>query len=102
MLLGAVASVNLAQGLWRVAGLGAGAFAAAKPVRALAGAVGGRLLGRITSPRLLVHVMALLTGWSAASVVAQVFPTGTRVQVFLLSGCVAAGTRGGAGLGDRG
>lgn len=64
MVLGSVAGVNLAQGAWRVAGLGTGAFAIAVPIGAVAGAVGGVLVGRITRPRLLVLVMALLAGWS--------------------------------------
>lgn len=63
-LLGSVAGVNLAQGVWRVAGPGAGAFAIAVPIGAVAGAAGGVLVGRITRPHLLVLVMAVLAGWS--------------------------------------
>jgi hypothetical protein len=64
LLLGSVAGVNLAQSVWRVAGLGAGAFAIAVPLGAVAGALGGGLVGRITRPHLLVLVMAILAGWS--------------------------------------
>jgi hypothetical protein len=64
MLLGSVAGINLAQGIWRVAELGAGAFAIAVPVGAVAGAVAGALIGQITRPHLLVLIMAMLAGWS--------------------------------------
>jgi hypothetical protein len=67
MLLGAVAGITLLQGVWRMAGLRAGAFAIALPIGAVAGAVGGALVGQITRPHLLVLVMALLAGWSVGS-----------------------------------
>ena len=67
MLLGAVAGISLAQGVWRMAGWKAGAFAIALPVGAVAGAVGGGLVGQITRPHLLVLVMATLAGWSVGS-----------------------------------
>jgi hypothetical protein len=67
MLLGSVAGINLALGLWRAVGLRAGAFAVAVPVGGVVGAVGGRLVGQITRPHLLVLVMALLAGWSVGA-----------------------------------
>ena len=48
-------------------GLRSGEFAIALPVGAVAGAVGGGLVGRITRPHLLVLVMALLAGWSVGA-----------------------------------
>jgi hypothetical protein len=67
MLLGAVAGVTLAQGVWKLAGLTTGAITIAVPVGAVGGAVGGGLIGRITRPHLLVLVMALLAGWSVGA-----------------------------------
>ncbi len=67
MLLGCVAGITLAQSVWRMAGWSTGAFAIALPVGAVAGAVGGGLVGRITRPHLLVLVMALLAGWSVGA-----------------------------------
>jgi hypothetical protein len=67
MLLGSVAGITLAQAVWRMAGLNAGAFAIAVPVGAVAGAVGGGLVGQITRPHLLVLVMAMLAGWSVGA-----------------------------------
>jgi hypothetical protein len=52
MLLGAVAGVTLAQGVWKLAGLTTGVFAIAVPVGAVGEAVGGGLIGRITRPHL--------------------------------------------------
>jgi hypothetical protein len=69
MLLGSVAGINLALGIWRVAELSVEAFALAVPVGALVGAVGGGLVGQITKPRLLVLVMAMLAGWSMGALV---------------------------------
>src|SRR5207237_636715 len=53
-LLGAVAGINLAEGVWRLAGLRAGAVTVAVPIGAVVGAVGGGLVGLITGSRLLV------------------------------------------------
>lgn len=64
MLLGAVAGVKLAQGVWRMAGWNTGAVAIAVPAGAVAGAIAGGFIGRITRPSLLVLIMALLAGWS--------------------------------------
>lgn len=64
MLLGAVAGVKLAQGMWRMAGWSTGAIAIAVPTGAVAGSIVGGLIGRITRPSLLVLIMALLAGWS--------------------------------------
>jgi hypothetical protein len=70
-LLGAVAGINLAQVLWRLAGVSTGAVTVAVPVGAVAGAVGGGLVGLITGPRLLVLIMALLAGWSVGALVGR-------------------------------
>ncbi len=59
--------ITLAQSMWRMTGLRTGIFAIALPVGAIAGAVGGVLVGRITHPHLLVLVMALLAGWSVGA-----------------------------------
>src|SRR5579871_4872235 len=67
MLLGCVAGITLAQSVWRMAGWSTGAFAIALPVGAVAGAVGGGLVGQITRPHLLVLIMALLAGWSVGA-----------------------------------
>ncbi len=64
MLLGAVAGVKLAQGVWRMAGWSTGAIAIAVPAGGVAGSIAGGLIGRITRPALLVLIMALLAGWS--------------------------------------
>lgn len=64
MLLGAVAGVKLAQGVWRMAGWNTGAIAIAVPAGAVVGATAGGLIGCITRPSLLVLIMALLAGWS--------------------------------------
>ncbi|HTU89227.1 MAG TPA: hypothetical protein VMF69_03940 [Gemmataceae bacterium] len=64
MLLGAVAGVKLLQGIWRMAGWDTGATAIAVPAGAVAEAIAGGLIGRITRPSLLVLIMALLAGWS--------------------------------------
>jgi hypothetical protein len=69
MLLGAVAGVKLAQGVWRMAGWSTGDLAVAVPAGAVAGAVAGGLIGRITRPSLLVLIMALLAGWSLGALV---------------------------------
>jgi hypothetical protein len=61
---GAVAGITLAQSIWRVVSLTVGAFAIAVPVGAIAGAVGGGLVGQIARPHLLVLIMAMLAGWS--------------------------------------
>lgn len=60
MLLGCVAGITLAQSVWRMAGWSTGAFAIALPVGAVAGDVGGGLVGQVTGPHLLVLIMALL------------------------------------------
>ncbi len=70
-LLGAVAGVNLVVAVWRLAGMSTGAVTVAVPVGAVAGAVGGGLVGRITGPRSLVLIMALLAGWSAGGLVGK-------------------------------
>jgi hypothetical protein len=67
MLLGAVAGITLAQGVWRMVGLSGGTFSVAVPVGAVAGAVGGGLVGQITRPHLLVLIMAMLAGWSVCA-----------------------------------
>ena len=67
MLLGAVAGVTLAQAVWKLAGLTAGAITIAVPIGAVGGAVRGGLIGRISRPHLLVLVMALLAGWSVGA-----------------------------------
>lgn len=67
MLLGAVAGVTFAQVVWKLAGLTVGAITIAVPVGGIGGAVGGGLIARITSPQLLVLVMALLAGWSVGA-----------------------------------
>ncbi|HLJ93028.1 MAG TPA: hypothetical protein VKU02_07535, partial [Gemmataceae bacterium] len=64
MLLGAVAGVKLAQGVWRMAGWNTGAIAIAVPAGAVAGSIVGGFIGRINRPSLLVLIMALLAGWS--------------------------------------
>jgi hypothetical protein len=71
MLLGSVAGINLAQSVWRMAGFRVGDVAIAVPVGAVAGAVGGGLVGRITSPQLVVLVMALVAGWSVGALVGR-------------------------------
>ena len=67
MLLGSVAGITLAQSVWRMTGWSTGAFAIAVPVGAVAGTVGGGLVGQITRPSMLVLIMALLAGWSVGA-----------------------------------
>ena len=67
MLLGCVAGISLGQSVWRMAGWSTGSFAIALPVGAVAGAVGGGLVGQISRPHLLVLIMALLAGWSVGA-----------------------------------
>jgi hypothetical protein len=64
ILLGVVAGVKLAQGMWPMAGWTSGTIAGAVPIGAVAGVAVGALIGRITRPSLLVLIMALLAGWS--------------------------------------
>ena len=71
MLLGGAAGIKLMQGVWQVAGWGAGAVSVAVPVGGTAGAVAGALLGLITRPRLLVLLMAVFAGASAGGVAGQ-------------------------------
>jgi hypothetical protein len=68
VLLGGAAGINLAQSLWRLLDLGAGEVAVAVPVGGGVGALGGALLGLISSPRLLVLLMAIFAGASAGAV----------------------------------
>jgi hypothetical protein len=92
MLLGGAAGINAAQGLWRLLGLGGGEMAIAVPVGGGAGALVGALLGLISSPRLLVLLMAMFAG-AAAGGVAGKLPWGATGEV---GGQVAGGLVGGA------
>ena len=71
MLLGAAAGIRLVNGLWHAFGLGTGGTSVAVPIGGVAGATAGAALGRITSPRLLVPLMAIFAGSSAGGVASE-------------------------------
>ena len=70
-LLGAAAGIKFTQGVWQLLGWAAGEVSVAVPVGGVVGAVGGALLGLITSPRLLILLMAVFAGTSAGAVAGQ-------------------------------
>jgi hypothetical protein len=72
MLLGGAAGIRVAQSLWRILELGGGAVSIAVPVGGVIGAIGGGLLGLISSPRLLVLLMAVFAGSAAGAVAGKV------------------------------
>jgi hypothetical protein len=71
MLLGAAAGIRLVNSLWHLFGLGAGGASVAVPIGGVAGAAAGAALGRISSPRLLVLLMAVFAGSSAGGVAGE-------------------------------
>ena len=91
MLLGGAAGINAAQSLWRLLGLGGRDMAVAVPIGGGAGALAGALLGLISSPRLLLLLMAVFAG-AAAGGVAGRLPWGATGEV---GGQVAGGLVGG-------
>ena len=68
VLIGAASGIKLTQTVWRVLGWGAGVVSIAVPVGSVVGAVVGALLGLISNPRLLVLLMAVFAGSTAAAV----------------------------------
>jgi hypothetical protein len=91
VLLGGAAGINVAQSLWHLFGLGSGDLAVAVPVGGGAGALSGAILGLVSSPRLLVLLMAVFAG-AAAGGVAGKLPWGPTGEV---GGQVAGGLVGG-------
>jgi hypothetical protein len=91
MLLGGAAGIKLAQSMWHILGWGDGEVSIAVPVGGVLGAVAGALLGLISSPRLLVLLMAAFAG-SAAGGVAGKLPWGDIGEI---GGQVAGGLMGG-------
>lgn len=70
-LLGGAAGVKLTQSVWQFLGWTDGEVSVAVPVGGAAGAICGALLGLITSPRLLMLLMAVFAGSSAGAVAGQ-------------------------------
>jgi hypothetical protein len=91
MLLGGAAGIRLAQSMWQLFGWGAGGVSVAVPVGGVAGAAVGAVLGRISSPPLLVLLMAVFAG-SAAGGVAGKVPWG---EIGEIGGQVAGALVGG-------
>jgi hypothetical protein len=90
-LLGGAAGIKFTQSIWQLLGWAAGEVSVAVPVGGAVGAVCGALLGLITSPRLLVLLMAVFAGSSAGAVAGQL-PWG---DVGRIGGQVAGGLVGG-------
>jgi hypothetical protein len=70
-LLGSAAGIKLTQSIWQLVGWTGGEVSVAVPVGGVVGAVCGALLGLITSPRMLVLLMAVFAGSSAGAVAGQ-------------------------------
>jgi hypothetical protein len=70
-LLGSAAGIKLTQSIWQLVGWTGGEVSVAVPVGGAVGAICGALLGLITSPRMLVLLMAVFSGSSAGSVAGQ-------------------------------
>lgn len=91
MLLGGAAGIKLAQSTWQLLSWGAGDVSIAVPVGGVVGALAGALLGLISSPRLLVLLMAVFAG-SAAGAVAGKLPWG---EIGEIGGQLGGGLVGG-------
>jgi hypothetical protein len=90
-LLGSAAGIKFTQSIWQLVGWTEGEVSVAVPVGGVVGAVCGALLGLITSPRMLVLLMAVFAGSSAGAVAGQL-PWG---DVGRIGGQVAGGLVGG-------
>jgi len=90
-LLGSAAGIKLTQSIWQLVGWSGGEVSVAVPVGGAVGAICGALLGLISSPRMLVLLMAVFAGSSAGAVAGQL-PWG---DVGRIGGQVAGGLLGG-------
>ena len=91
MLLGGAAGIKLTQSIWRLLGWGAGEVSIAVPVGGAGGALVGALLGLISNPRLLVLLMAVFAGATAAAVAGKL----AWGEIGEIGGQIAGGLVGG-------
>jgi hypothetical protein len=91
MLLGGASGIRVAQSIWQLLGWEAGDVSVAVPVGGVVGAAVGAALAQISSPRLLVLLMAVFAGASAGGVAGKI-PWG---EIGEIGGQVVGGLVGG-------
>jgi hypothetical protein len=91
MLLGGASGIRVAQSIWQLLSWEAGDVSVAVPLGGVIGAAVGAALGQISSPRLLVLLMAVFAGAAAGGVAGKI-PWG---EIGEIGGQVAGGLVGG-------